>query len=152
MAVCRRSTNGAPAGDAIPFAFAGIYHLFHLSSPLGTVAYPNRVRTTWQHVRSQDLVEWEELPPALLPGERDDPDANGAWTGSIIEAGGIFHLFYTGHKLGSESPQTICHATSSDLIHFEKDPANPIIRPTGSAFETSTGEIHFCYGKSMEPK
>jgi beta-fructofuranosidase len=54
--------------------------------------------------------------------------------GSLIEVSGVFHLFYTGHKLGSDSPQTICHATSSDLVHFQKNPANPILRPT-SQFE-----------------
>ena len=40
--------------------------------------------------------------------------------GSLIEVSGVFYLFYTGHKLGSDSSQTICHATSSDLVHFQK--------------------------------
>ena len=129
MTVYRRPASGVPAGDAIPFASGGEYHLFHLGSPAGTVRYPERVRTTWYHVRSRDLATWEELPPALVPGSGDEPDANGVWTGSLIEASGIFHLFYTGHKLGSQSPQTICHATSRDLVTFEKDKANPIVRP-----------------------
>jgi beta-fructofuranosidase len=134
MSIYRRPKDGAPAGDAIPFTFDGVYHLFHLSSPPGTVVYPHRVRTTWRHVRSCDLLTWEELPPALRPGEAGEPDADGVWTGSLVEADGVFHVFYTGHKLGSDSPQTICHATSSDLVHFEKDPANPVLRPT-SHFE-----------------
>lgn len=134
MSIYRRPNDGVPAGDAIPFAFEGVYHLFYLASPPGTVVYPDRVRTTWRHVRSRDLVTWEELPPALRPGDAAEPDADGVWTGSLIEANGVFHLFYTGHKLGSDSPQTICHATSPDLVRFQKDPANPILRPT-SQFE-----------------
>ena len=135
MSIYRRPEDGVAAGDAIPFAFDGVYHLFHLSSPAGTIAYPERVRTAWRHVRSNDLLTWQELPPALLPGGPGEPDGDGVWTGSLIEAGGVFHLFYTGHKLGSDSPQTICHATSTDLVHFQKDPANPVLCPT-SQFET----------------
>jgi beta-fructofuranosidase len=136
MSIYRRPRSGVAAGDAIPFAFGGEYHLFHLSSPPGTSAFPHRVRTTWQHAKSRDLVTWEELPPALPPGEGDAPDADGSWTGSLIEADGVFHLFYTGHKLGADNPQTICHATSTDLVHFAKDPANPILKPiAGFAFD-----------------
>ncbi len=40
MSIYRRPKDGVPAGDAIPFAFDGVYHLFHLSSPPGTIAYP----------------------------------------------------------------------------------------------------------------
>jgi beta-fructofuranosidase len=135
LSIYRRPKSGVAAGDAIPFASGDEFHLFHLSSPADTSAFPQRVRTTWEHARSRDLVAWEELPAALLPGEGDEPDADGAWTGSLIKVENVFHLFYTGHKLGAENPQTICHATSSDLIHFEKNPANPILRPT-SQFES----------------
>ncbi|WP_158818684.1 glycoside hydrolase family 32 protein [Methylocapsa sp. S129] len=130
MSIYRRPKDGVAAGDAIPFAHQGVVHLFHLASPANTVKYPERVRTTWRHACSKDLVEWEELPAALAPGEGGAPDADGAWTGSVIESGGVFHLFYTGHKLGAKHPQTICHATSRDLVHFEKDAANPILSPT----------------------
>lgn len=130
MQIYRRPSSGVAAGDAIPFAFGDEFHLFHLSSPPNTAAFPLRAHTTLQHVRSRNLVNWEELPPALAPGDGDAPDANGVWTGSLIKADGVFHLFYTGHRLGAPSPQTICHATSTDLIHFEKDPANPILMPT----------------------
>jgi beta-fructofuranosidase len=81
------------------------------------------------------MVTWESLPPALAPGEGDEPDADGVWTGSLIEAGGVLHLFYTGHKLGAANPQTICHATSRDGVVFAKDRANPILAPDTSIFE-----------------
>ena len=136
MAIYRRPLGGVAAGDAIPFFHAGDYHLFHLSSPKGTTSYPERVRTTWSHAKSKDLVQWEELPAALPPGELEAPDADGAWTGSVVDREGVFHIFYTGHKIGSETPQTICHATSRDLVSFVKNPANPIIRPDRSLYES----------------
>ncbi|MCU1676801.1 MAG: hypothetical protein JWM93_1559 [Frankiales bacterium] len=130
MTVFRRPSSGVPAGDAIPFAHGGTTHLFFLSSPPGTTDYPERVRTTWQHARSDDLAQWEELPPALQPGTGDDIDADGAWTGSVIERDGVFHLFYTGHRVGAEHPQTICLATSTDLVTFTKSTGNPLSVPT----------------------
>jgi beta-fructofuranosidase len=131
----RRPASGVPAGDAIPFAVDGEYHLFFLTSPAGTTHFPERVRTTWAHASSKDLVRWTEHPVAVEPGTGDEPDANGVWTGSLIEANGVFHLFYTGHRLDSATPQTICRATSRDLINFEKDPNNPILLPDTSVFE-----------------
>ena len=55
------SSDTAAAGDPIPFRIGDETHLFYLSSPAGTQDYPERVRTTWQHARSTDLVEWVPL-------------------------------------------------------------------------------------------
>lgn len=136
MAIYRRPKEGMAAGDAIPFRHKDQFHLFHLSSPVGTSKFPERVKTTWSHATSRDLVGWEELAAALPPGEGTAPDANGSWTGSVIEANGEFHLFYTGHKLGSTTPQTICRAKSMDCLTFTKDDANPLILPDTSHFES----------------
>jgi beta-fructofuranosidase len=136
MPIYRRADAAIPSGDSIPYRGDGDFHLFHLSSPPNTTHFPERVRTTWQHARSKDLVNWTVLPPALEAGEGAEPDANGAWTGSVIEAGGVFHIFYTGHKLGSATPQTICHATSADGVTFNKTASNPILLPDTSLYES----------------
>lgn len=135
MKVFRRNQNNLPSGDAIPFFHDGVYHLFYLTSPPGTTRWPQRVRTTWQHARSTDLVTWEELPPALVPGNEPDPDANGCWTGSVIFADGMYHIFYTGYHISGDSPQTICHATSKDSVTWTKDSANPYIVPDTKLYE-----------------
>lgn len=126
----RRPSAAAAAGDAIPFtAPDGVMHLFYLSSPQGPLDYPGRVRTTWQHACSTDLVAWEELPAAVEPGEEGSYDGGGIWTGSVVEHDGAYHLFYTGHHVGADNPQTICLATSDDLVHFTKHAANPLVAP-----------------------
>lgn len=130
MTPFRRPAAAGAAGDAIPFEHDGELHLFYLSSPTGPLDYPGRVRTTWQHAVSRDLIEWEELPPAVAPGEVGAYDGGGAWTGSVVEHDGTFYLFYTGHHVGAENPQTICLATSTDLIVFTKHAANPLVPPT----------------------
>ena len=122
-------------GDAIPFYHEGKYHIFSLTSPPGTTVYPARLRTTWSHSVSEDLVHWEELPTALYPGEGDEPDASGVWTGSVIYGEGKYHAFYTGYCLTAEYQQTICHATSEDGITWTKDAANPVITPMIELYE-----------------
>ena len=84
---------------------------------------------------SEDLVHWEELPTALYPGEGDEPDASGVWTGSVIYGEGKYHAFYTGYCLTAEYQQTICHATSEDGITWTKDAANPVITPMIELYE-----------------
>ena len=69
----RKMSFADSTGDAIPFYHEGKYHIFSLTSPPGTTVYPARLRTTWSHSVSEDLVHWEELPTALYPGEGDEP-------------------------------------------------------------------------------
>ncbi len=124
MSVFRRPSPGRPVGDAIPFAHDGDYHLFFLSAPSDD--------SSWLHWRTRDFGTWTELPVAVAA----DADEGAAWTGSVIERDGVFHLFYTGSLAGSESPQTVCRATSTDLVTFTRVAArNPVLRPDSSVYE-----------------
>jgi beta-fructofuranosidase len=134
--VYRRSSDGAAAGDSVPFHHNGAYHLFHLSCPIDSLGsqYPYRCTTSQRHAVSSDLVNWKELPIALKPGP-DDYDLDGAWTGSIVERSGTYYLFYTGHRAGAKNPQTICLSTSADGTNFTKSTKNPILKPDAKIFE-----------------
>lgn len=124
MSVFRRPAPDEPVGDAIPFTHAGEHHLFFLSAPSDD--------SSWLHWQTRDFVTWTESPVAIAA----DPVEGAAWTGSIVERDGVFHLFYTGSLAGSETPQTICHATSTDLVTFVRDAArNPIVLPDASVYE-----------------
>ena len=102
----------AKAGDVIPFYWKGDYHLFYLKGP------------DWAHVVSRDLLRWQELPNALIKGsDLLGPDWESIWTGSVVEHGGTFYLFYTGKN--SNDPlgdQKVMQARSVDLIHWTKHP------------------------------
>jgi beta-fructofuranosidase len=121
--------QGRWIGDFIPFFWRGEYHLFYLPrAPEG--------RNRWGHIVSRDLLGWEELPDAIEPSnDPDAPDAVGCWTGSVVEHKGTFHCFYTGFNPRKPFQQTICHATSDDLIRWQKDPANPILVPDERWYE-----------------
>lgn len=129
MSIFRRPAGAEAAGDAIPLAADGVVHLFCGSSPKGTVDYPDRVRTTWYHQTTSDFTTWVEHGPTLGPGAPGTVDGSGVWTGSVVEHDGTYYLFYTGFNLGAENPQTICLATSTDLLTFRKSELNPLLAP-----------------------
>lgn len=135
MTIFRKPVLADSTGDAIPFYHDGLYHIFSLTPPVGTTVYPARLRTSWSHTVSKDLVNWEELETALYPGEGEEPDAEGVWTGAAIYGEGKYHIFYTGYNYRITNKQTICHATSEDGVHWVKDPANPIIKPILELYE-----------------
>jgi len=111
-------------GDPKPIVHDGRTHVFFQNSPR-----PDAFETMrWAHVVSDDLVRWTTLQDALVP-DADGPDAFGCWTGCVIRHGGRFHAFYTGVGAPYGGRQTVCHAESDDLIHWRKDPANPLVTP-----------------------
>lgn len=102
--------------------YQGEYHLFYQFYPYDSVWGPMH----WGHVKSKDLIHWEDLPVALAPSE--DYDRDGCFSGSAIEKEGKLYLLYTGHVVeGDSTRQVQCIAVSEDGIHFEKSPANPVI-------------------------
>ena len=102
--------------DPKPFFWNGEYHIFF------QYKYPRH----WGHIKSTDLLHWEELPVALVPGPEEVDAEGGCWTGCCIRAYDKFHIFYTGAGVGTR--QTTCHAVSDDLITWKKDPDNPVIK------------------------
>ena len=96
------------SGDTFPFFHDGLCHLFHMMPPV-----------LGHHV-SHDLIVWEPRPVAVVPGAPGDPDCNSLATGCVVAHQGRFYLFYTGN-------QNVCLATSDDLDHWEKHPANPLL-------------------------
>ena len=113
-----------------------MYHIFSLTPPQGTTVYPARLRTTWSHTVSTDLIHWEQLETSIYPGSGEEPDADGIWTGSVIYGEGRYHAFYTGYNYHIAQQQTICHATSEDCITWTKDAANPVISPMEELYES----------------
>lgn len=97
----------------------GTYHLFYQYNPEG--AFHHRI--LWGHATSTDLVHWTDQPVALEPS--GGPDADGCWSGVLVDDGGTPTLVYSGRQGGSELP---CVAVGSpDLLTWTKAPENPVI-------------------------
>jgi sucrose-6-phosphate hydrolase SacC (GH32 family) len=105
------------------------YHLFFLSAPRSLIDPNLRHRNaSIGHAVSEDLVHWTVLPDALARGEPGRWDDIATWTGSVIEAGGTWFMFYTGLSTDSDGlVQRIGLATSQDLTHWERYGQRPII-------------------------
>jgi len=71
--------------------YNGEYHLFYQWHPLG----PYHGLKYWYHVKSKDLVDWENVGIGLKPDTYYD--SHGAYSGSAIEHNGKLYLFYTGN-------------------------------------------------------
>jgi sucrose-6-phosphate hydrolase SacC (GH32 family) len=96
----------------------GEYHLFYQKNANG----PYWGNINWGHMTSADLYQWTEQPVALSP--EPGPDAEGCWSGSVIDHEGKLALIYTG---GDGHRASICLATSDDGVTFTKYQANPVI-------------------------
>ena len=92
---------------------------------------------------SRDGLRWERYGgnPILAP----TPGAWDSWrTGyhSIVETSGHYHLYYSGvRKEDRGGWYGIGLATSTDLMHWEKHPGNPVLEPTGTGFESLQTQV-----------
>ena len=113
------ATHGPPfAKDPAVVRFGGGYLLY----------YTLRTKTGFGIgvAESRDLDHWTkigEVPPVQAV------EKNGICAPGAIVLNGKVHLFYQSY--GNGPKDAICHATSADGLHFDRDPSNPVFRPTG---------------------
>ena len=84
---------------------------------------------------SQDMENWEVCGemPLEMPYEQNGIAAPGA-----IVLDGCVHLFY--QTYGNGQHDAICHAVSTDGLHFAKNPENPVYAP----------EPSWCIGRAID--
>ncbi len=102
--------------------WGGKYHLFYqFVPPRGdTVLLPRGLG--WGHAVSEDLVHWQDMPIAFHP-EKDKGDGDACYSGQNMVDGDKVIAFYHGKNSGN------CIALARDkwLMHWEKNPANPVV-------------------------
>lgn len=105
--------------------FKGEYHLFYQYHPYDVKWGPMH----WGHMKSKDLVKWEELPVALAPD--NVYDKKGCFSGSAIEKDGKHYLIYTGVMETSLDGQLVVRQNQclaiGDGVSYTKYPINPVI-------------------------
>ncbi|KAJ8727853.1 hypothetical protein PYW08_016238 [Mythimna loreyi] len=103
--------------------FKGAFHLFYQFYPYNT----STGNIHWGHVISPDLVQWTQMPIALLPGDEQ------VFSGSAIEKDGTLVLMYTADKTLKFNETATYHnesqylAFSNDGVVFNKYKNNPVI-------------------------
>ena len=79
----------------------------------------------WFHMRSRDLVRWEELGVCLEP--EFEYEENGCWTGSSMERDGKHYLYYSTNRDGRIPQQQPGIAISRDGKSYEKLSCGPVL-------------------------
>jgi beta-fructofuranosidase len=103
-----------------PTFWHGQYHMFFQYNPNAAVWGDMH----WAHAISEDMIHWRPLPVALSPTP-DGDDADGCFTGSLVDDNGTATIIYTGVKSVSSDLATLrdgthnfrevqCLATSAD--------------------------------------
>lgn len=77
---------------------------------------------------SKDLINWSKVGE-ITPAHDARYEENGLCAPGALVRDGKVHLFY--QTYGNREKDAICHAVSTDGVHFERNPTNPIFSPTG---------------------
>lgn len=108
-------------GDIMPYAKDGKFYIYHqrderingpITDPFG-----------WSLATTRDFVHYQDFGEVLKRGSDQDWD-QFIYAGSVFEAKGTIHAFYTGYNkefLKANKPsQILLHATSNDFVHWTK--------------------------------
>lgn len=114
------SRLGRPfAKDPSVIRFKGSYWLYYSLPATKTSGWGIGI------AQSPDLIHWTKVSE-LEPMQQVEMAGVAAPGARVIN--GVVHLFY--QTYGNMMREAICHATSTDAIHFDRDPSNPVYRPT----------------------
>jgi len=115
--------DDAYTGDFIPFWKNGRFHLFYLKDWRNTEVYGEGV--PWFKITTDDFIHFDECGEMIARGTKEEQDC-AVYTGSVIEAMGKYHIFYTGHNghfvSDGRPAQGTMHAVSDDLENWTKIP------------------------------
>ncbi|MCY2927026.1 MAG: hypothetical protein NT031_16655 [Planctomycetota bacterium] len=129
--------ENAWAGDFFPFFKDGTYYLYYMldwrqKGPDGE-SVPSDGRTARMYlVTTQDLTHFAEHGEMVPCGGQDEPDTY-LGTGTVAEALGRYHMFYTGYNphyaAQGKQAMSVLNAASDDLLRWEKIPADMFHSP-----------------------
>jgi predicted GH43/DUF377 family glycosyl hydrolase len=120
------SRTGSPfSKDPHVISFGGRYLMYYSIQPYKDKTNPVQ---GWGIgiAESIDRTNWKkigEITPAA------DYESKGLCAPCAKVIAGKVHLFY--QTYGNGKNDAICHASSSDGVHFERNKTNPVFRPTG---------------------
>ncbi len=108
-------------GDCMPFGRDNEFYLFHQRDNRNPCPFGEPFG--WDLAVTSDFVNYRDLGTAI-PGGTDEEQDQFIFAGSVFEAAGQYHSFYTGYnrdypRLGKPS-QVLMHAVSDDLVHWTK--------------------------------
>jgi beta-fructofuranosidase len=104
-----------------------LYAMYVKKTPYPKEERDSRPPNKYGLAKTIDGINWEEVGDILLPGDTGDWDES-LWAGGISKQEDAYVIYYTAVKKAER--QASCKfgkAYSTDLIHWEKDAANPVL-------------------------
>lgn len=118
------TSRGRPfAKDPAVVFFADRYFLYYSVPPRPAVPGDGWAIGV---AESRDLEQWDKVGE-LRPAQ--ECEKNGLCAPGAVVLRGQVHLFY--QTYGNGPKDALCHAVSSNGLHFERDESNPIFAPHG---------------------
>lgn len=144
--------QNAWAADFIPLYANGAFQLFYLLDWRNPAK--NGEGTPWYRISTNDFVQFTEHGEMLPRGTAEQQDLY-VFTGSAIQVGNKFHIFYTGHnphlRQQGKPEQAVMHAVSDDLQHWTKIPEHTFFSPT-NRFEKDDWRDPFVFWNEDDKK
>ena len=108
-------------GDIMPYAKDGQFYIYH--QRVKRINGPITDPFGWSLATTKDFVHYQDYGEVLKRGSDQDWD-QFIYAGSIFEAKGSIHAFYTGFNKEflkeKKTSQILLHATSKDFVHWTK--------------------------------
>lgn len=119
-------------GDCMPFGKDGEFYLYHQRDTRNPAPLENGQPFGWALATTKDFVHYQDFGESLEKGSYDAQDQY-IYAGSVFEAEGQYHAFYTGfnreYASQGKASQVLMHATSSDLVHWGKTEEELLFKP-----------------------
>lgn len=129
-------SDGSRIGDLMPIFHSGTFYLYHLKDIWDDATHE---RHPWHAFTSTNLYSYSETGEIIASSADDCAQDFALGTGSVIEVGGTFYGFYTGHNPNAcaNTKEGIMLATSgSPDQQFTKESSfSTIYAPTGLKYD-----------------
>jgi beta-fructofuranosidase len=113
--------QGVCVGDIMPYAKDGKFYIYHQRD--ARINGPITDPFSWSLATTTDFVHYEDFGESLEKGTDEERD-QFVYAGSVFEAQGKIHAFYTGYNKNylkeGKTSQVLLHAESQDFIHWTK--------------------------------
>ncbi len=106
----------------------GTYHVFYQHNPYE----PVHSDIHWGHASSTDLLNWTEEPIALTP-RPGGLDANGCWSGCVVDDSGVPTAVYTAVGDTAQNAQVGLARSDRSLQSWKQEPVGRIRPPNNPA-------------------
>jgi beta-fructofuranosidase len=130
--------TGQRLTDTFIFVHSGVYHAFSGIAPADRPWDWGASYMEIGHFVSTNLINWQQRPVAVRPGNVDEFDAVGVNVGCVIEYNDGFYLFYwCWNKKGPDRVPRIGMAFSRDLDNWSRPMSAPALEADRRWYEDS---------------